>query len=67
MLSTNPGAEEIFLLYPNKWYYNQLSENPFLPIIKSLVQRTTLLKEELIALHPDRIIKYVQAGYSLTD
>jgi hypothetical protein len=73
MLSTNPGAEELFLLYPNKWYWNLLSENPCIFTYNykkcRTVVRTTLLKEELMAaaLHPDRISKYLQLGYSLSD
>jgi hypothetical protein len=73
MLSTNPCAEELFLLYPNNFYYNQLSENPCIFTYNykkcRTVQRTTLLKEELMAtvMHPDRISKYLQSGYSLSD
>ena len=37
MLSTNPSAEELFLLYPNKWYWNQLSENPCIFYTKNVV------------------------------
>jgi hypothetical protein len=73
MLSTNPSAEELFLLHPNKWYYNQLSENPCIFTYNykkcRTVQRTTRFKEELLStvLHPDRISKYLQLGYSLSD
>jgi hypothetical protein len=73
MISTNPGAEELFLIYPDKWYYKQLSENPCIFTYNykkcRTVKRTTLLKEELMAtvMHPDRITKYVQLGYSLSD
>ena len=73
ILSANPGAEELFLLYPKRWHWNLLSTNPCIFTYNykkcRTVERTTLLKEELIAavLHPDRISNYLQKGYSLSD
>jgi hypothetical protein len=72
-LSMNPAAEELILENLDKIDWTTLSKNPIIfefNIYKSeTVKSTQIYKEELIALamHPDRIKKYLDAGYSLYD
>ena len=73
MLCSNPLAEELFLMYPEKLEWFSLSVNPCIFTFNykrcRTVVRTTLFKEELvaIALHPDRIEKYLKMGYTFSD
>lgn len=72
-LSMNPAAEELILENLDKVCWATLSKNPIIFEFNtykcSTVQRTQIYKEELIAvaMHPDRIKKYLDAGYSLYD
>jgi len=72
-LSMNPAAEELILENIDKVDWTTLSKNPIIfefNIYKSeTVKSTQIYKEELIAMamHPDRINKYIRAGYSLYD
>jgi hypothetical protein len=72
-LCTNPSAEELLILYPEKILWHCLSSNPCIFEYNykkcRTVFRTTLLKEEIIAMamHPDRIDYYLKLGYTLSD
>lgn len=72
-LCSNPGAEELFLLYPEKILWHCISSNPCIFEYNykkcRTVFRTTLLKDELLAMamHPDRIDYYLKMGYTLSD
>jgi hypothetical protein len=72
-LSMNPAAEDLILENLDKINWATLSKNPIIFKFNnykcSTVQRTQIYKEELlaVAMHPDRIKKYLDAGYSLYD
>jgi len=72
-LSMNPAAEEIIVKNLDKVNWTTLSKNPIIfkfNVYKcSTVKKCQIYKEELMAttLHPDRIKKYIDAGYCLYD
>ena len=72
-IAMNPYAEEIIMKNLDKVCWNTLSKNPIIFKFNmykcAQVKRTQLYKEELfsVALHPDRIKQYLDAGYNLYD
>ena len=72
-ISMNPSAEDIIMKNLDRVCWNTLSKNPIIFKFNMYkcdqVKRTQLYKEELlsVALHPDRIKKYLDAGYKLND
>ena len=72
-LSMNPSAEELILENLDNINWDTLCRNPIIFEFNmykcATVKRTQIYKEELLAtvFHPDRIKKYLDAGYTLYD
>ena len=70
-LCSNPNAINLLKENPDKIDWNEISINPaiFELDYNALKKRCEIYKEELIqkALHPLRIIKYLESGFSIED
>ena len=70
-LSTNPNAIDILERNPDKISWFSLSKNPsiFELDYKGMKEMCSIYKEDLIckAIHPSRIVKYLNMGFELED